>query len=268
MDNIGFVYCTCDKYDDVWNIFFKYLTRFWPEMNYPIYLCTEQKEYSYGELDIRCPLSSIHKDFSSWSYRLITLLEMMPYEYVIFMLDDFVLTQPVQHSVVKNVISYIKSDPMIGYICLHQELTTNSNDERKKNAERCDNPHLHRCLKGMPYRITTQAGIWRKSYLLKLLKKHENAWQFEVRGNKRANMFYNNYKIFDVNEPIVEYPSGGIIWRGKFQNAYKELFPYEDISDIICKRGTITKSEMKNIGKHKSLTYRDYWNFILSFLPF
>ena len=40
MENISFVYCTCDRYDDIWNLFFKRLKRFWPEMTCSVYFCT------------------------------------------------------------------------------------------------------------------------------------------------------------------------------------------------------------------------------------
>lgn len=268
LDNISFLYCTCDGYDDLWIIYFKHLKKYWPEMSCPIYLCTEQKKFTYDGYDIRCPLSKVSVDKSCWSKRLIMLLKQVPEEYIIFTLDDFVITQRVNHDVVAKSVELMKEKSDVGYICFHQELTANSNEERKHNALPAEIPELHLCKKGMPYRITTQVGLWRKSYLLKLLKAHESAWQFEVRANLRANIYYNRTKIYDVNNPVVEYPSGGIVWRGKVLDAHISLFDPEDINPIVEKRGVVTRVEHnKGTGVRKK-KFKDYWNYVLSYLPF
>lgn len=268
LENISFVFCTCDRYDDIWNLFFKRLKRFWPEMTCPVYFCTEQKEFSFDGYDIRCPLAKVTEPKENWSERLILLLKQIPDDYILFSLDDFVLTQSVDNNVIEKSIGLMRGDANIGFICLHQELTANSSESRKKNALPAEIPELHLCKRGLPFRITTQTGVWRKSYLLKLLKKHENAWQFEVRANHRANIYYNRMKIYDVNDPVVVYPSGGVLWKGKVLEDHISLFEPEEIQPVIEKRGIITRDEHGKRIVSRKKTIKDYWNFIQSYLPF
>ena len=104
--------------------------------------------------------------------------------------------------------------------------------------------------------------------MLKLLKKHENAWQFEVRANHRANRYYNRMNIYDVNDPVVVYPPGGVLWKRKVLEDHISLFDPEEIQPIIEKRGITTRDEHGKRKVSRKKTIQDYWNFIQSYLPF
>ena len=43
---------TCDKFEDCWEPFFKLFALYWPDYKGPIYLNTEYKTFTYGNLNI------------------------------------------------------------------------------------------------------------------------------------------------------------------------------------------------------------------------
>lgn len=210
--NISMLLSSCDKYDDSWAPFFIQLRKFWPEFNMPVYMGTESKTFQIEGFDIRCPLAN-GPIYRQWSKRLMKLLEYIDTEYVLFTLDDFWLTAPVDNEKFEKIVSYMEQDKRMGFVCLKQEIIPGKTSEKDMAAvAECQYPELWRCLKGKSFRITTQFGIWKRSYLTKILRSHESAWYFETRATWRSK-FYWEY-VYDVKESITVYPVGGFLWGG------------------------------------------------------
>ena len=210
--NISMLLSSCDKYDDSWAPFFIQLRKFWPEFNMPVYMGTESKTFQIEGFDIRCPLAN-GPIYRQWSKRLMKLLEYIDTEYVLFTLDDFWLTAPVDNEKFEKIVSYMEQDKRMGFVCLKQEIIPGKTSEKDMAAvAECQYPELGRCLKGKSFRITTQFGIWKRSYLTKILRSHESAWYFETRATWRSK-FYWEY-VYDVKESITVYPVGGFLWGG------------------------------------------------------
>lgn len=260
-DNICMVLSSCDAYEDAWTPFCRQLTKNWPEFTMPIYLGTESKRFTYPGLNIQCPLAD-GKIYKQWSERLVKLLKKIESEYILFMLDDFWLTEPVNTHAFNEVFEYMKSNSKIGFICLKNENQTAPGQENFVNE--CDCKLLYESLYGRIFRITTQAGIWRKKYLLKLLRSHESAWYFESRANWRSR-FYTE-RIFDVKETILKYPVGGFFWGGKCYRDYVHLYEADVIRECIEKRGLINFGGRREYPKfEKGFSY--YWSIFKSVMP-
>lgn len=265
LENLSLVVSSFDAYEDLWKPFFTLLKENWPESEQiPIYLGTNSKKYIHPGLQIYSPLADIPEDYSSWSKCVIEILKRVKTDYVLFMLDDFFLWKQVDNGRLEKVLSYMKSNKRIGYICLKQDITPASGPKWHQNAMNCEYPELHFRRRGYPYRVSTQTGLWRKDYLLKLLRAHETAWQFEVRANIRANFYCQ--KQYGVRESLFIYPGGGYVWKGKVLNEYANSFPEELVGDIKKKRGFITKEEW-NRPKKRKRTIKDVWSLLLSFYP-
>ena len=59
--------CSCDAYEDLWDLFFTLLERYWPQAkNYPFILNTESKVYQREGWNIRC--FQMFKEHSKVSY--------------------------------------------------------------------------------------------------------------------------------------------------------------------------------------------------------
>lgn len=261
--NISMLFSSCDKYDDTWRPFFVQLKKFWPEFDMPIYMGAESKSFSFEGFDIRCPLAN-GPIYSQWSERLLKLLEIIESDYILFTLDDFWITQRVNDSVFRRISSYMENDRRMGFVCLKQELKEYSSKKDKESCINCQYPELWRCLKNKSFRITTQFGIWKKSYLVRILRSHESAWYFETRATWRSKFMWE--RVYDVKENVITYPIGGTIWGGRVYDNYLDFFDSELINPCIEKRGIL------HSGDHRSYPpepkgWQYYMNLLLSMLP-
>ena len=264
-NNICFILCSCDSYEDLWVPFCTQLVKHWPEFDLPIYLSTETKSFRYDGLHIETPLKDSNTDLSSWSKRLVILLKNLPYDYLIFMLDDFLLTEDVDVKEVEKAYHIIKSDDKIGLIHLWPLISSNSNQRRRDNAVECQYPDFYLIKNKMPYRIMTQVSIWKKDYMLKVLRAHESAWHFEVRGTIRSRFLKE--KVYAIKEKIMDYPEGGLIWRGKAVEERLNYYDQELIAGIINKRGVIKAGDSSAVTKRTPRNLSYLWNMLKSFSP-
>ena len=254
---------SCDDYEDTWKPFFMQLKEYWPSFSFPVYLGTETKVFSFPGFDIRCPLSE-GKSYKQWSQRLLKLLEHIDEEFILFMLDDFWLTDPVDITSFNTILEYVKENKQIGFVCLKQEIKEYSSAKDKANAVDCEYPELWECRPGKSFRITTQAGIWRKKYLVKLLRSHESAWYFETRATWRSK--YYKERCFDTRFNVLTYPIGGSIGGGKLYEDYLPLYPESVYEETRNKRGTIQFGSHRTYPKDvKGLMY--LWYMIKSACP-
>ena len=264
MNNVSFVLSSCDNYCDLWNPFFTQLKKYWTGFDYDIYLCTESIKFEYEGLRIHCPLN-VPKS-NTWSENLMSLLSEINTEYIIFMLDDFWLKKAVNTEELAELLKIFDNDKNMGFLCLlHQPSSTLSSSK--------DYPMLVEYPRKARYRITTQVGLWRKSYLLKILRNHESAWQFEIYGNKRSRRFpENTYVLSNKTDAIFDYDSGGVLYRGKFVEEYIEYFEEEEGIKLEKERIRKPKREFKRedrdiknrIKKYFTLKfYIDYYKSVI-----
>lgn len=263
MNNISMILSSCDKYEDAWRPFFSQLKKFWPEFNMPIYLGTESKTFEFETYDIRCPLS-LGPIYLQWSERLLQLLKQIDTEFILFSLDDFWITENVDNASFEKILSYMTSNKKMGFVCLKQEVKDYSSEKDKMNCVECGYPELWKCNSGKSFRITTQMGIWRRKYLIKILRRHESAWYFETRGTWRSK-FYKE-EIFDVKKNVITYPIGGFFWGGKCYKDYIGLYDYDLVCPCIEKRGTVNIGDKRDYpASPKGVRY--YYHILLSILP-
>lgn len=257
--DISMLFSSCDMYDDAWIPYFTQLKKNWPEFDMPVYMGTESKTFGFKDFDIRCPLAG-GPVYKRWSERLLKLLEHIHTEYVLFTLDDFWLTAPVDNSEFEKICSYMEKDKRMGFVCLRSE----TSNMTRTNTVRSEYPELWRCLKEKKFRITTQMGIWKKSYLEKLLRSHESAWYFETRATWRSK-FYRE-RVYDVKQTLITYPVGGFFWGGQCYEDYRNLFDSELIRPCVEKRGFIRFGDHRDYPTSpKGFSY--YWSIFRSILP-
>lgn len=262
--DISLVLCSCDNYDDTWRPFCSQLLKFWPDFNMPVYLGTESKTFSFPGLDIRCPLSN-GKIYRSWSERLLKLLEKIPNKYILFMLDDFWINQPVKADEVDKFLGYMEADKKIGFICLlYEKRNMSAVPVEVRRTPSAKYPELFQCHPKEPYRITTQAGLWDRKYLMKLLRRHESAWYFETRATWRSKFFRRT--IYDVKESVIPYPEGGFLWAGACNRNYIDFFDEDLTRESIKKRGFIDFSEHREYPQYKK-GFPYWWSIVKSAMP-
>ena len=93
--NVSVVFCTCDKYEDLWDNFFRLFKKYWPEFDGEIVFNTDTKRYAVDGLHIVYS-ETPHESFA-WSNMLAHCLKACTYDKVLIVLDDFYLKAPVDH---------------------------------------------------------------------------------------------------------------------------------------------------------------------------
>ena len=118
-------------------------------------------------------------------------------------MDDFILTDYVDQEEIEKDISYMENDKTIA--CFNY-LPIPGEPEAIKYDRYMQMP------KKTPFRINLQAALWRKSYLMKFIRKHENPWQFENWGSIRARRYSDKiYHLRKDAKRVFIYTDGGII---------------------------------------------------------
>lgn len=96
-----------------------------------------------------------------WAPSLAEFLSQYPDEKIIFGLDDYLIEAPINMEVYTSALSEM-TDPEV--VCI--KLCKNTPEEFAA------------------YPVTTQYTIWRREYLISLLKQTTDPWKFEMEGSK------------------------------------------------------------------------------------
>lgn len=203
--NCTIIVNSCDTYEDTWYPFFKLLSVNWENCSLPIVLNTDSKSFSYYGLDIKT-FNLYKRENVDWSTRLIETLKRIDTEFILFLLDDFFIKDYVQNDKVSKILDLLDKDKSVGCCYLYPMKAIHTEKDNDfyflDNAERFQErykatskikfirdffkPYQKKDLIGL-YVVNAQAAIWRKDVLLKTLRKHESAWDWEVFGTIRAN---------------------------------------------------------------------------------
>jgi hypothetical protein len=219
---------TTDSFEDCWLPFFDLFRKYWPDFKGTVYLNTEKKSFTYNELKIISIKNNIKTpDYKpTWSECLLRALYEIPDSIVLYMQEDYFLHDYVKSTIVDELV-HILTTTEIDCIHLTDQATPGPFCETKYQ-------YLLEIERNAPYRISTQAALWKKEALKQYIRKHENAWQFEHFGTRRARIInhciYNvNVKTFkkDINE-IIPYIFTGII-KGKWNREMIELADKEGL---------------------------------------
>ena len=204
MDAISLVISSCDSHSDAWSTFFYLLHRMWSDLQYPIYIIAESKEYQDDNIRAVNPLVGENSEKKTWSWIFKRALKRIESEYVIVLLEDYFLESEVDTEELEKCVSFMQNNTDVACITFRG----------KKEAEESKELSGYRLVeKGSLYRADCQASIWRKECLLKLLRDHEDAWRFEHFGSKRTNRYaWRFYKA--IGSRVFDYDGGDPIFRG------------------------------------------------------
>jgi hypothetical protein len=227
---------TCDGYKDCWPPFFQLFERYGGRIRgLPIYLNTERETFAWPGLDLRstavwpagCP------ERPSWGERAACGLQAVAEAYVLYLQEDYFLTYPVRDEVIERALKYMRENDDVGVFYLNQ-WGPNYRDSRP-----CS-PGVVEIVPPAGYLVNCQAAIWRKDFLLSLLKPWENVWMFEkfgsVRGRRAKSRYLSVAPEVLAESPVFDYCFTGII-RGRWQPECVPLFEREGIAVDYSRRG-------------------------------
>ncbi len=188
--NVTILVNSCDLYEDAWYPFFKLFQIQWPNCPYSFLLNTETKDFNTSIPNI----TTFKGGNVSWSDRVLNAVNTIDSEYILFFLEDFFLISPVKENIFEIALTLIEENKEIGVINLNPDIDTRAwITKGNYNEYYCELKRWSDC------RINAVAALWRKDFLIKMLKRGESPWEFEVNGSKRAR--FCKEKILCLSDP-------------------------------------------------------------------
>lgn len=134
-------------------------------------------------------------EINGWARYLIGFLSYLTDEYIVFALDDYLVTDYINRSQFDAALKEMGGNPGDEVVCIK---LCNCSDE--ENEE---------------YPITTQYCIWSRTYLIWLLSKVMTPWEFEINGS----YIFKQYSRHDhvLHRPCLDYFTNSSIssrWEG------------------------------------------------------
>lgn len=206
-----------DLHEDAWEPFFRLLKIQWPECEYPCVLNTETKVFDCDFMDVKTICSGKGK---TWSESVIYCLNQIDSEYILYFLEDEFLMERVNTEWFKNTLQYMQEHKDVGVIFVRHS--------GKQKAD-SDVPYISRFELTDKFPVVGLAALYRKEYFLKLLRKHENPWEYERYASIRSKRMKEKVLQYSRNYPPMfvfydEIENGYGITRGKWLPKNKELF--------------------------------------------
>jgi hypothetical protein len=170
---------SCDAYADLWKPFFTLFWRYWPDCPFPVYLGANRRRYDDPRI-VSLP-ADVELD---WGHRVSEHVAAVPTPYVLLVLEDFFWRRPTPTGQVVAMLHALRA--------LDGEML------RLTNRPRPDEPlprypAIGRIRPGAPFRVSTQAAIWRTATLLDLMRPGESIWEFEVAGSRRSDRWGSGF---------------------------------------------------------------------------
>jgi hypothetical protein len=227
---------SCDAYADCWLPFFTLLARYWQPKSHEIYLSTETKGFAFPGLTIRCPRVGLTPRLElAWSDRLLRCLEAIPYEIVLYLQEDYFLTDTVDVDFISYLVELMKYEA-ISHIGLERGLTA-------KPGPKSVYAFLSYIDQRAEYRISAQAGLWKVSALKSYLRRHEDVWEFEWYGTRRAWRRPDTLMYVDADyeaahgKKVMPYEPTGIVQGRWVREIVEDLFLTNGIAVDYDSRG-------------------------------
>lgn len=222
-----------DGFVDCWAPFFQLLDTYWPEHG-QVLLNTETRDWPEAPDYVRCSQVALgEKARLPWSECVIRGLNQITTPLVLYFQEDYFIERPVRHATVAAAVAKMLADPTIEHVALTQHGPLPPYQPYPDTDYALVAPDAR-------YRISTQAGLWRRSALLSYLDPTENGWMFEILGTMRARRRNATFLVArhddTVNGPAIDYTHTGII-KGQWHPAMPALFAEHDIAMDFARRG-------------------------------
>lgn len=230
-----------DSFEDCWQPFFRLFSIYWPRCPYPAVLNTETKDFTSDDktIDLRC--SRIGEGWTGpsripWSDCLIRCLDQLESEYILYLQDDYFLNGRVDEKLIEEFI-----DVMAESGAAHLRLM--ETDRKAAHSQSKLHPLLWEINPRANYRISMQAGLWRKDALRAYLQPGESGWQFERAGTRRSYLKHDLFLCQNLDEFnakgrfVLPYWPTGIIKGKWYESAVVELFKQHGIEVDYSRRG-------------------------------
>lgn len=138
-----------------------------------------------------------YKGINSWSSYMYQLFSNIDDEYVIFSLDDYLLSKNLNRDNFNSLLENLKLNE--NYVSAELSI---SPEEKYSDLYKSDDIYVY--PNSYSFTVNTQWRIWKREYLCEVLKITTNPWSFEIDGSKFLNE--SNYKSISHCSDVLDYP--------------------------------------------------------------
>lgn len=160
---------SCDAYSPLWKNFDILFRRYW-KLNTKNVLVSETIPFNNDLYQTILPGKL------QWGERMLLGLNEIDTEYVVFLLDDYYLTETFTQEFVDEHISIIE------FYNAHKIMMDINYGEPIYSLEH-QHKDLYKFKPHSEYLNSIQPSIWRTDYLKQVMKPNYSPWQFEIDGN-------------------------------------------------------------------------------------
>jgi hypothetical protein len=235
-----FLYSHFD-YSDVWGLTFGQIKKYINLNEVTLYFCVNQ----IGDYKLDERIKVIYYDDSlCYSDRVLYNIKDLSYEYVLFLHEDWVITNTYNNNHIIELVNFMKQNDI-----LHVRSYKSYGDGTENNIQPTNNLNLRRIPRDAGYFISLQPGLWTIQTLISLFSfKSQRPNLLEIVSNSN-NIFKNHltdkflYENIRPAEDSVLFPHIHSIAYGKWaisNDSYKKfdlLFKEYNINPNI--RGTL-----------------------------
>lgn len=166
---LSIIVLSCDDYSDLWDDFFNFKERFWPDCPYPTYLVNDTKQYNRKGVTVLNAGEGV-----MWSTRVRKALERIDTPYVCPILDDHYIIRTVNTRHFEELVSFAETNN-VSYLAFERRAFIQPEKEWQYMA-----PELVIIPKHLKYGINTSGAIWNKIDYMKLIGTEDySPWKFE-----------------------------------------------------------------------------------------
>lgn len=235
MKRLSLLVNSSDGFADAWQPFFELFVRYGGDLQAcDIHLNTERATHQFGALRIlptRCwPADEPTRP--TWSQCLIRGLSQVRTPYVLYMQEDYFLTEPVRTDVIQRAMDLLDRSADLSCVYLNRH---------GPQFIRCESLDSEFVTIGRPasYLLSTQAAVWRVPHLSELAAPWENGWMFEKFGSLRAargGAYASVEPAVMRQSPVIDYVYTGIL-KGQWNRECIEVFRRHGIDVDFDRRG-------------------------------
>jgi hypothetical protein len=225
---------SCDRYADLWRPFFELFWRRWRDCSGPVYLGTNYQSFD----DPRVQTLRVGADVN-WAGGVISMLDRIRTDYVIVMLEDFLLMETVDNARIQRLAN-IASSEGLGCLRLYSIFPPETIVTRY--------PGLGVFVPGAKWRVTAQAAIWNVATLRRLLVPGFSAWDFELIGSQMSDFMSD--QIWGVIRPALVYDHA--IEKGKWRPQGLAICSAAGVRVDLERRKAFSAEELESHEKSRS----------------
>ncbi|WP_041140171.1 hypothetical protein [Beduini massiliensis] len=192
-----------DKTLDLVHLNLLMIKKFWEDCPFKIYIGLENSSINNFNYNLNIEVLNYSKN-NSWSTRVKSYIDYIDTEYIMIILDDFIVEEPVQSVTLKKYLEFMKQNKNVVNICL--------TDMPGKKIKKYNTLELRK--KETLWLFNYQMGFWKTNYLRNVIVNNETPWESEMYGSMRAQKLNGDFlSIINESKKPICYNRGFLVFK-------------------------------------------------------